>query len=123
MTLTRITKVAPRSEALIRVYRAQIILNAPASRLLGLIPGSSVNVYADKDAQMAGRNRLYVGKTKGSGFAAIKRNATYRINSSDLCKSLAEALEGFGTYRICPEDYVLDVNGDRYYNIFFRKYD
>ena len=58
MTLTSIIRKAPSTEALVRVYKTQMVLNAPAARLLSLHPGEQVAVCVDKDAQASGRTRL-----------------------------------------------------------------
>lgn len=123
MTLTSIIRKAPSTEALVRVYKTQMVLNAPTARLLNLHPGEQVAVCVDKDAQASGRTRLYIGKAESNAYRVKPRKSTYRICSSALCRSVADALEGYGTYRICPEDYETDARGVRFYNIFFRKYD
>lgn len=123
MTLVQLTKQAPRSEALIRVYKNQVVINAAASRLLDLHDKDMVNVLIDKDAQAAGRgNRLYIGKVKSNAYQVLKRRSSYRICCTQLAKSIADALEGRGTYRVCPEDRETDYQGQTFYNIFFRKY-
>jgi hypothetical protein len=123
MTLVQLSRQAPRSEALVRVYKNQVVINAAAAALLCLQNNDLVSVVIDKDAQAAGRgNRLYIGKVKRNAYAVSKRRKSFRICCTPLAKSMAEALEGYGTYRICPEDSETDAMGQRYYNIFFRKY-
>lgn len=123
MTLVQLTRQAPRSEALIRVYKNQVAINAAAARLLDLHNKDMVNVLVDKDAQASGRgNRLYIGKAKSNAYQVLRRRSSFRICCTALARSIAEALEGTGTYRICPEDSETDFNGEVYYNIFFKKY-
>lgn len=123
MTLKSINRVAPSHEALLRIYKGKMVFNASASRLLELTSESLVSVCFDKDAYDArGVKRLYVG-TARSGHKVTKRSDTFFLCSASLSKDVADALEGYGTYRICPEDYSRDADGVKYYNIFFKKYD
>lgn len=123
MTLVQLNKQAPRSETLVRVYETQVVINAATAELLGLRDNDLVNVVVDKDAQAAGRgNRLYIGKVRHNAYAVSRRRSSFRICCTALARSIAEALEGYGTYRVCPEDSETDAMGQRYYNIFFRKY-
>ena len=71
MTLTSIIRKAPSTEALVRVYKTQMVLNAPAARLLSLHPGEQVAVCVDKDAQASGRTRLYIGKAESGDVFPI----------------------------------------------------
>lgn len=124
MTLQRINRKAPAHETLIRVYKSgKIVFNANASRLLELHPNALIAVCFDREAFDArGVKRLYVG-TSRTGHMVKQRSDTYFVCSTSLCKDVAEALEGYGTYRVCPEDYSRDQDGTKYYNIFFKKYD
>lgn len=123
MTLKSINRVAPSHEALLHVYKGKMVFNANASRLLELAPNALVSVCFDKDAYDArGVKRLYVG-TSRSGHQVKPRRETFFVCSASLSKDVADALEGYGTYRICPEDYSRDADGIKYYNIFFKKYD
>lgn len=123
MTLKTINRAAPSHEALLRVYQGKMVFNASASRLLDLNPNDLVSVCYDKDAMDArGVKRLYVGKAR-SGHMVRPRRDTFFVCSASLCKDVAESLEGYGTYRICPEDHTKDADGIMYYNIFFKKYD
>ena len=56
-------------------------------------------------------------------FGAIRTMSDQQGNPLLCGKDVAEALEGYGTYRICPEDFSRDIDGTKYYNIFFKKYD
>ena len=123
MTLVQLNRQAPRSEALIRVYNNNIVINAAAARLLDLQHGDMVNVLKDKDAESAGRGiRLYIGKAQRNAYRVKERRSTFRVFCTSMARSIAEALEGYGTYRVCPEDSATDAMGQKYYNIFFRKY-
>lgn len=124
MALQRLNRKAPSTEALLRVYNGgKMVFNATASRLLELAPGVSVAICYDTDMLSArGVKRLYVG-TSRSGYQVKPRRDTFYVCSASLCKDVAESLEGYGTYRICPEDFSRDFDGTKYYNIFFRKYD
>ncbi len=123
MTLTRITKTLPHTEALIRVRKDKVTLNAAASRLLELTPEDMVIVYLDGDQMEAGRKRLYIGKCNSCAYRLKPRGETFFICSAALSKSIADAYEGYGTYRICEEDFLNGMSGEKYYNIFFKKYD
>lgn len=124
MTLQRLNKTAPSTESLIRIYKGKVVLNGPASRLLGLSPDTLVSVCYDLGQYSArGVKRLYIGVAKANAYKLNRRVDTYAIHSSSLSRSLADTLEGYGTYRICPEDYTRDAEGNKYYNIFFKKYD
>lgn len=124
MTLQRLNRTAPSHEALLRLYDCgKMVFNAPAARLLELSPNALIAVCFDKDAYDArGVKRLYIG-TSRTGHLVKPRRDTYYVCSASLCKDVAEALEGYGTYRICPEDYSRDADGVKFYNIFFKKYD
>lgn len=124
MTLQRLIKVAPVSEALIRVYRGKAVLNAQAARLLDITSEDLVAVCFDKEQYDArGVKRLYIGKASCNAYRLKRRVDTYTICSVPLCKSIADSLEGYGTYRICPEDSTQGLDGNMYYNIFLKKYD
>lgn len=124
MTLQRICKVAPNNEALLRVYKNKVVLNSSSARLLGLTPETLLAICYDNEQLVArGVKRLYIGKAKDNAYSLTKRGETYIINSTSLCRSIADALQGYGTYRVCPEDSTMGSDGNKYYNIFFRKYE
>ena len=124
MTLQRLNRKAPSTEALLRVYNGgKMVFNASASRLLELDASTLISICFDKEAfDSRGVKRLYVG-TSRNGYQVKPRRDTFYVCSASLCKDVAEALEGYGTYRICPEDFSRDSDGTKYYNIFFKKYD
>lgn len=125
MTLRKLTNAAPRQEALIHIYKSgKAVFNAAAARLMHMNPMTHVDVRYDADTFTAREiKRLYVGVTSGAAYTLKQRGNTYSICSNTLCRMMADALEGYGTYRICPEDYVLDSAEVKFYNIFFKKYD
>lgn len=124
MTLQKLNRKAPSTESLLRVYNGgKLVFNAAAARLLELAPSSLISICFDKEAfDSRGVKRLYVG-TARSGYQVKPRRDTFYVCSASLCKDVAEALEGYGTYRICSEDFSRDADGTKYYNIFFKKYD
>jgi hypothetical protein len=123
MTLQILSRTPSSHEALVRIYEGKMVFTASAAKLLGLLPDSLVLIKYDTDAYSArGVKRLYVGTSRFGHMVKQRRN-TYFICSADLCRDVADALEGYGTYRICPEDFSRDADGTKYYNIFFRKYD
>lgn len=120
--LTDITRVPPSGEALLRVYASQLTLNAAAKRLLGLDDDSKV-AFRIGETGPAGTKRLYIAKKPYSAYSLVKVGNAYRIRSTSLCRSIAEMLQGYGTYRIESENPVKDFNGDVCYSVFFRKYE
>lgn len=121
--LVHISNKAPQSEPLIRVYADKCTLNRYAVELMHLTDGCKVDLLKDADEEMAGRDRIYIGKSSGPlGFRVISRGRTCRIFSSEFRKILNEHLQGPGVYRISPE-WPEEMNGMVYYNIFFRRYD
>lgn len=124
MTLQRINRTAPSHEALVHIYKGgKMVFNGNASRLLELSPDSYIAICFDKESfEARGVKRLYVG-TSRNGHKVKPRRDTHYLCCASLCNDVAEALEGYGTYRICPEDFTRDTDGIKYYNIFFKKYD
>lgn len=117
MTLMRdLSPVAPSSEALIRIYAGVIALNNEAARVLGLTDDSRIAFKVGNEP-----HRVYIGKRQYSAYSLSKRGRGYRVNSADLSRKLAEALDGCGTYRIERETSVSDYSGNKYFMIF-KKY-
>ena len=116
--LKNLQNEAPRSETLMRVYDKFIVFNAAASRLLGLTEGSYVTIMQDDRD-----NDLYVANAAGmrQSHAVRGRSNTYILRSASFCRKVAAALEGAGTYRICPEA-VKEEYGRKFFNIFKKKY-
>lgn len=121
MTLQDLTKAVPSNEALIRVYKGQLSFNAAAGRLLRLGPGIKVAFQTDVTPGPAGTKRIYVGRRSVMGYLVAPVGRTFRVRSSELCRTLADNLQGYGSYRIEEEDPVRDFRGDVYYRLFFKK--
>lgn len=124
MTLLHdITNAAPSCEALVRVYKSgKLTLNAAAKRLLDLQDDSKV-VFRIGDEGPKETRKVYVGKRSYSAFSLVKVGNTYRIHSTHLCRSLADALQGYGTYRIEAENCERDFSNNVYYQLFFKRYE
>jgi hypothetical protein len=120
--LTDITRTPPSGEALIRVYKGQLILNAAAKKLLALKDDSKV-AFRSGDNGPNGTKRLYIAKKAYSAYSLVRNGRAYRIRSTSLCKAIADMLQGYGTYRIEGETPIRDFNGDICYSIFFRRYE
>ena len=113
-------------DAILRIYANRCVFNANACALLGVTPGEGwVRFCIDRDQQLAGRTRVYVGRAEphaGHLVLGAPRRRTGVINSASTARKLAYALSGYGTYRIC-EEVTLREEGKTYYEIFFRKFD
>lgn len=108
-----LTTIPPSSETLLRVYAAgQITFSRSASSVIGLDPQTKV-------AFTTINNKVYVTKRESLAYSVVKTGGSYRIRSKALSKSLAETLNGYGTYRIEPENAEKDSRGNVYYPIFF----
>ncbi len=108
-----LTTIPPASETLLRVYAAgQITFSRSASSVMGIGPGTKV-------AFTTSNNRVYVTKRESLAYNVVKTGGSYRIRSKSLSKSLAETLNGYGVYRIEPENAERDSKGNVYYPIFF----
>lgn len=126
---TPIIRIPTTSDALLRIYPDKCTLSAAACRLLGISPNERtprVQFYRDLD-ERSSRTTVYIGKSKdSSGYVATsrRRGSTRNIYGRSLAKSIAERLQGFGTYRIDPDTRVASPSGtpDRF-EVFFRKYD
>ena len=117
--LVNLLNDAPRTEPLLRIYDTYMSFNAHAAALLGITDGDKV--YIGRDERLA--NNLYVGKARlKQSNALVRRGKTFLLHNSALTRKVADWLEGKGTYRICPEDKVDDGLGNKYYNIFKKKY-
>lgn len=117
--LISLTNDAPRTEPLLRVYETYMTLNAAAVELLGLTDEDKV--YIGRDERRA--NNLYVGKARLKHSCVVNRRGhTFLLHNAELTRKVAEWLEGKGSYRICQEDKVEDGFGNKFYNIFKKKY-
>lgn len=115
--LKPLLKSAPRTTPLIRVYMNYICFNEPAAKLLGLKEGDSVSIMEDdRDGYIYVANAV----TKQS-YVLTRRNNTFKVSNRRLCRKLAEALDGFGSYKIISSES-LEFMDKIYYNIFKCKY-
>lgn len=116
--LTPLLKNPPRTQPLIRIYANIISFNAPAAAMLDLKESDSVAIMQDdRDGY------IYVANCAAlkQSYALTRRNNTFKVSNTQLCRKLAEQLEGFGTYRICQE-LSKEYMGHKFYNIFDKKY-
>lgn len=123
MELENLTTQIPESEPKLRVYPNYAVLNASAVRLLDVKHGDYIQFASPRIEKINGKPLLYVRKTNRimGCVSARQRGKTMILGSRKLAKVLRETLGGTGTFRVCPEDTVADVNGT-YYNVFFRNY-
>ena len=116
----------PRSETTLKVYENEIVFSEAAVVLLGMTDDEPrVSFMYDGDALAAGRKRIYVAGGEHSWpirYVASRRDRRRVVRSRPLAEILAENLDGYGTYRICPEDCYNDGKVV-WYNLFFKKYD
>lgn len=111
---------APRTEPLLRVYKAYMVFNANAAKLLGITDGAKV--FFGRDERSA--NHIYVGKADlKRSYAVTRRENSFVLNNAPLTRQVAAWLEGRGSYRICPEDKLDDGFGNTFYNILKKKYE
>ena len=116
--LTPLLTNPPRTEPLIRIYPNMISFNAPAAALLKLKDGDAVSIMQDdRDGY------IYVANcsTIRQSYALTRRNNTFKVSNSQLCRKMAHQLEGYGTYRICQE-LSKEYMEHKFYNIFKKKY-
>lgn len=123
MELVNLIPDVPMDQPRLRVYETYVVLNSHAMNLLGLKEGDYVK-FACPRFSSSDRKHIYVGKANSvsGAFSFCKRSRCARINHIGLARTLLQALDGVGCYRVCPEDKVTD-NGEVYYNVFFKKYD
>lgn len=123
MTLKRLANPAPSSEALLRIRQGRFTLNNKAAALLGIRDLSRVAFTYDEDSGIGESKRLFIGKVNDGGFRLTRRGETFFANSVEMCRKLAESLQGYGTYRIDGGYFEEDFYGNRQYNIFPFVYD
>ena len=124
-TMVDIARVLPSAAACIRIYKNEIIISAPAAKLLGIPdnPGCRILVRQDADEAQRGRDRVYIARSDTmAGYPISKKDCRYRLISATLIRRLITHLEGYGTYRIDDEVPVV-IGGITYYEIFFKKYE
>ena len=96
-----------------------MVFNSHAAALLGLNDGDKI--YVGREERLA--NNLYVGKANmKQSYAICRRGNTFMVYNAPLTRMVAGWLEGKGAYRICPEDKLEDSLGNKFYNIFKKKY-
>ena len=124
-TMVDIARVLPSAAACIRIYKNEIIISAPAAKLLGIPdnPGCRLLIRQDADEAQRGRDRVYIGRSNTSaGFPVSRKGCRYRLISAALIRRLITHLEGYGTYRI-DDEVPVAKGGITYYEIFFKKYE
>lgn len=118
-----VSKVLP-SAPLIKVYTHYCILNRKAMKLLGITENAPY-VRVTRIAEEHRKDRLYIGHTaEVTQFEVVlyDDHLSGRINSTHLAREISECLQGIGVYKICPDYFQLDIEGDKYYEIFFKNY-
>lgn len=108
---------APKTEPLLRIYPNYISFNGVAASLLSLKDGDAVSIMQDdRDGY------VYVANTHNKQSYVLSRQGNiFVVRCAPLSRRLAECLEGCGTYRISKDD-ATEFMGQRYYNIFKKKY-
>jgi len=115
--LRNLLDTAPRTEPLIRIYPGYITFNAPAAKLLGFRKGDAVAIMQDdRDGY------VYVANSNAKqSYTLTLRKNTFKVSNAPLCRKLADSLDGFGTYKICPEEKQVYMERT-FYNIFKKRY-
>lgn len=120
IAMKNLTNTAPASEALIRIYQSgKVVINAPAKKLLNLEDSSRILF---RESETGFDRYVYVGRSDHDGYPLSPCGRRYKICSSDLCRKMAQKLQGYGTYRIEFDNPVEDYSGATFYPIFFKKY-
>ena len=121
MTIIKdISNTPPSSETLIRIFAAgQLSISKAAADILKLRSDDKIAFVSAKSTSY-GVPMVYIVKRESLAYKVIRRGGHYRIHSQSLCDSLAKALNGYGTYRIEPENMETDSLGNRYYPILIR---
>lgn len=109
----------PASEAVIKFRKdGKICLSEKASALLKLkSPESFVRIKRDEDG------KIYIGQCRDNGYRFHKKRNQFIFYSVEVARSLSEALNGFGNYRIEEESRVMVYPNDEYYVIFWKNYE
>lgn len=110
------TGLPDKSTALLVRRDGRVILCAGAVRMLGLSEG---RMRFKED-----NGRIYLGKSADPNFGYQFRQVgnELRVKSKRLARLLSESLDGYGDYRIDPEDTVLIYPGIEYYRVFQKNY-
>lgn len=126
MNLSPIMRNLDPSEPSMRVFDNYVTINSAAAGLLGVQADGYVQFRFDKVSSMGGRVRLFIGRADNGSMAfrmtGRKGRTALYCYSRVLAHYLSESLEGFGHYRICPEDKAEGVEGD-WFGIFHKRYD
>lgn len=114
------------NDALIRIYKSECHLNAKAATLLQLNEGRrAVRFCFDYDSYRDGNKGIFVCGCENDtarSYICRKHGRSFRLSSTDICTILADRLQGYGVYRICPEVNAV-FEGRTYYEIFFQKFE
>lgn len=116
--LRNLLNSAPRTEPLIRLYPTYLSFNSAASELLGLKEHHSVAIQQDdRDGYIyvAGCNDMR------QTYKLRQRANSFILSYAPLCRKLADALDGYGSYRISQE-VTTEFMGKTFYNVFKKKY-
>jgi len=121
MAILKDIDIAPtRHTPTLSIYRSRCVLSASACKLLGL---SDEHPRIRVKTDLVNRGRVYISRSQNdSGFHSSRRadGQTRHIDSVSFCTKLADALDGYGTYKICEDSTVSD-GGIVHYEIFFKR--
>lgn len=124
-TMINISRKPTNNDALIRIYKSECHLNAKAATLLHLNDERrAVRFSYDYDSHRDGNKSTFICGCENEAtrsYICRKHGRSFRLSSTDLCTILADRLQGYGVYRICPEVNAT-FEGRIYYEIFFKKY-
>lgn len=123
MALERLVNTAPATEALVRIYEGRIVLNSRAVSLLKIPNGGRIDILCTPDQPDGIRRRLFIGSVTDGGFRTSPKGRGAKVCSAPLSRSMAQNLDGYGTYKISEVDTTRDVFGRTQYLIWWRKYD
>lgn len=114
---------ANNGSPLIHLYKNSVVLNRRALTLLELSCESENGYICIKHLKMH-KDRLYISAGKQGDYPIKRLSHRGIVYSTVLSKAVAEQLQGYGTYRICPDDIVTDDKDSSrtpHYAIFFKK--
>lgn len=112
----RLVRVTNTADPFIHIYKDKCVLTAAAVRLLGI-----EEEHRAEFLRLPNHPGIFTcGIDAPLAFPVRRRGNRGVISSKVLAKSLADALDGYGTYRICEEES-REYQGRRAYEIFFRR--
>lgn len=114
---------ANNSSPLVHLYKSCVVFNHRALTLLGLTQESEETFVSIKHLKTH-KDRVYVSAGRQGDYIVKRRCKRAVIYSTSLARTLSECLQGYGTYRICPDDVVYDDRDNTrtpHYAIFFRR--